>query len=125
MPVDVVTHDDSNLIEIHLSGKLTSEDYAHFVPMVDKHIETHGKIRILMVMHDFHGWKLGAAWEDMKFCVKHFSDIEMLAMVGERKWEQGMAVFCKPFTKAKIRYFDHADENEARDWVGATPVATK
>jgi hypothetical protein len=28
-----------------------------------------------------------------------------------------MAVFCKPFTKATVRYFDHADAAEARKWL--------
>jgi hypothetical protein len=39
-------------------------------------------------------------------------------MVGEKKWQQGMATFCKPFTTATIRYFDHADAGEARKWLG-------
>ena len=38
-------------------------------------------------------------------------------MVGDKKWQQGMATFCKPFTKATIRYFDHADAAEARKWL--------
>jgi hypothetical protein len=28
-----------------------------------------------------------------------------------------MAIFCKPFTKATIRYFDHADTAGARKWL--------
>nr|WP_240476461.1 STAS/SEC14 domain-containing protein [Marinobacterium rhizophilum] len=35
-------------------------------------------------------------------------------MVGEKQWQQGMATFCKPFTKAQVRYFDHNDAAEAR-----------
>jgi len=34
------------------------------------------------------------------------SDIERIAMVGETKRQHGMSLFCKPFTAAKIRYFD-------------------
>jgi len=30
-------------------------------------------------------------------------------MVGDRKWQHGMAVLFKPFTKATIRYFDQPD----------------
>jgi hypothetical protein len=30
--------------------------------------------------------------------VKHFADIERLAFIGDKSWEQGMDVFCKPFT---------------------------
>jgi pimeloyl-ACP methyl ester carboxylesterase len=29
-------------------------------------------------------------------------------MVGDKQWEKGMSVFCRPFTTATIHYFDHA-----------------
>ena len=54
---------------------------------------------------------------DLKFDLKHFADIERLALVGDKKWEKGMSVFCKPFTTAKIRYFDRAAIAEARAWL--------
>ena len=64
-------------------------------------------------MTDFHGWEAGALWEDYEVRDRITSrDIERLAMIGEKKWQQGMATFCKPFTKATIRYFDHADAAE-------------
>jgi hypothetical protein len=28
-----------------------------------------------------------------------------------------MATFCKPFTTAKIKYFDHSQLDEARAWL--------
>ena len=71
-------------------------------------------------MRDFHGWTAGALWEDIKFDVRHFRDIERLALVGEKKWEKGMAVFCKPFTTAKVRYFERAKADEARAWLQET-----
>jgi hypothetical protein len=43
--------------------------------------------------------------------------VERLAMVGDKKWEKGMSVFCKPFTTAKICYFDRADIADARAWL--------
>jgi hypothetical protein len=39
-------------------------------------------------------------------------------LVGETKWQQGMTTFCKPFTTAVVRYFDHAEAAEARKWLG-------
>jgi len=30
-------------------------------------------------MTGFHGWDAGALWEDIKFDIKHFGDIERLA----------------------------------------------
>lgn len=113
--IEVVAHDE--YLEVHASGKLTKEFYEQFVPAIEKQIEESGKLRVLFLMKDFHGWTAGALWEDVKFDLKHWKDIERLAIVGESKWEKGMAVFCKPFTKAKVKYFDHAQLDAARTWV--------
>ena len=106
-----------NVLEVAVTGRLTKEAYQKLVPVVDKQIKDHGKLRILFVMRDFHGWTAGALWEDTKFDLKHWRDIERLAVVGESKWEQGMATFCKPFTTAKIKYFDQSQLDAARAWI--------
>ncbi len=43
------------------------QDYAKFVPDAERLIKQFGKIRVLMVMRDFHGWDTGALWEDIKW----------------------------------------------------------
>jgi len=105
------------LLEVHLKGKLGKDDYGQFAPTAERLIRQHGKIRMLVEMHDFHGWTAGAFWEDIKFDARHFNDIERIAMVGETGWQHGMAVFCKPFTSARIRYFDRTAVDEARAWL--------
>jgi hypothetical protein len=104
-------------LRIQLSGKLTKGDHQRFVPEIERLIQREGKIRVLCQMHDFHGWTLGALWEDVKFDLKHFGDIERLAFVGDRKWEAGMAAFCKPFTRAAIRYLYENKYEEAVRWI--------
>jgi hypothetical protein len=107
------------LLEVQLTGKLAKEDYELFVPVVERLVKAHGKIRMLLEMHDFHGWTAGALWQDIKFDTKHFKDIERLAIVAETKWQHGMAVFCKPFTAASIQYFDRAAIDQARAWLNS------
>jgi ABC-type antimicrobial peptide transport system ATPase subunit len=119
MPVNINQAPADHYVEVELSGKLTKEDYATFVPEMESAIKEHGKVHMMVVMRDFHGWTMGAMWEDTKFDWKHFSDIEKLALVGDKKWEEGMATFCKPFTRAKIKYFDIAEIDAARNWIGA------
>lgn len=107
----------SNVLQVQASGKFSKEDYENFVPEIERLISKVGQVRILFEMRDFHGWDAGALWEDIKFDFKHFSDIERLAMVGDKKWEEWMAKFCKPFTTAAIRYFDVAQTEEAHAWI--------
>jgi SpoIIAA-like len=68
-------------------------------------------------MQDYTGWTLGASWEDLKFDIKHFVDFSRIAIVGYRAWEHAMAVMVKPFTMAKVRYFDRSDIAQARAWL--------
>lgn len=117
MPVEIHEGENGIYLEIQLSGKLTKEDYQHFVPVIQKRITDQGKVRLLVSLHDFHGWTMGALWEDTKFDFSHFSDINRLALVGESKWEAGMAAFCKPFTTAKIKYFDQSEFAAAKSWI--------
>jgi hypothetical protein len=104
-------------VVVEVTGKLAKADYEHFVPEFERLVRAHGKLRVLFDMTGFHGWTAGALWADTKFAVHHFGDIDRLAMVGEKKWQEGMATFCKPFTKAAIRYFDHGDTENARIWL--------
>ncbi|MBE0536386.1 MAG: STAS/SEC14 domain-containing protein [Phycisphaerae bacterium] len=106
-----------NVIEIHLSGKIHRGDYEKYVPEIERILDQQGKIRVLVVMEDFHGWDTGGLWRDIKFDAKHYKDFERIALVGEKSWEKGMATICKPFTTADIRYFSPNDVEEARRWI--------
>jgi hypothetical protein len=124
MAVEIHEKVDGKVLLVRVTGKLTKEDYEQFVPEVERQIERHGKVRVLFDMHDFHGWTAGALWQDIKFDLKHFRDIERLAIIGEKAWERGMAAFCRPFTTAQIRYFDRSAGDEAESWIQADlPVA--
>lgn len=116
MAIELQGDSTTKLLEVKVSGKLSKEDYEQLEPLVDELIEL-GKIRILFIMHDFHGWDLGAIWEDTKFATKHCRDIEKIAMIGEKTWEKLMAAICKPFTMSKVKYFDAGEEETARKWL--------
>ena len=73
------------IVGFKLHGKLHDEDYKSFVPAVDAAVAAEGKVRLFAQFEDFHGWDLHAAWDDFKFGLKHYSDFERIAMVGERE----------------------------------------
>ncbi|QDT15728.1 SpoIIAA family protein [Alienimonas californiensis] len=113
-----VTEDpDGNVLEVRVSGTLSAEAYDRFVPQTEALIEKYGKVRMLVELRDFHGWDAGALWKDVKFDLKHFNDLERLAIVGDSKWEKGMSAFCKPFTTATVKYFDTSELAAAKAWI--------
>jgi hypothetical protein len=119
MAVELHEEAAGKILKIHLKDKLTRGDYEHFVPEAERLIKRHGKVRLLVEMRDFHGWTVGALWQDIKFDWKHFRDIERVALVGDKAWEQGMATFCKPFTTATVRFFEMDKAHEADAWIHA------
>jgi hypothetical protein len=117
MPIIFDDQNEGKTLAVQLRGKLTKADYVYFVPEFERLVCLNGKLRVIVDLVDFHGWEAGALWEDIKFNASHFNDIERLALVGDKEWERGMASFCKPFTRAKIQYFDRKDAAEAGKWL--------
>jgi hypothetical protein len=104
-------------IGFRLSGKLHDDDYKSFVPTVESFLAAEGQARLFVQFDDFHGWDMHAVWDDTKFAIKHYSNFHRIAMVGDRRWEKWMAQVCRPFTKAKVRYFDASQIDDAWTWL--------
>lgn len=119
MTVEIHEKANGRVLVVRASGKLTKEDYRHFVPEVERLIGQHGSLRILFHLQDFHGWTIGALWQDFKFGVKHFRNLARLAVVGDKPWEHRMTIVCRPFTMAKVRYFDKSEADQAEAWLQA------
>ena len=114
------------IVGFKLSGKLRDEDYKTFVPAVDAAVASEGKVRLFAQFDDFHGWDLHAAWDDFKFGLRHYSDFDRIAMVGDGKWAAWLATMCKPFTRAKVKHFNAAEVDAAWNWVreGVQPASS-
>lgn len=117
MALEFRTENDGRLLIVTATGALTVEDYEAFQPEAQKLIEAFGRIRIAFDMCDFEGWEIGALWEDIKFDARNFNNIERVAMIGDQRWQEWMAAFCKPFTGATVKYFDRLEMLNALDWV--------
>ncbi len=112
-----------NVLGIKASGKLTHVDYQQLVPKLEELIGGHGKIRIVFELQGCQGWEMGAAWDDLRFGLQHFGDVERCAVVGEKKWQEWLTKLSKPFFH--VRYFDKAELEKAWQWVlgnGPDPV---
>ena len=115
--IEQLPEPSQRVLAFKMSGKLHDEDYKKFVPLVDEAVAKFGKVRILAQFHDFHGWDAHALWDDIKFSTTHCTKIERIALVGEESWEKWMATVCKPFTMAKVRYFDSDEITAALSWL--------
>lgn len=105
------------IVGLRCTGKLHDEDYKTIEPKLEEVIKEQGRIRILAQLDDFHGWDLHAAWDDLKFGVRHLDHFEKVAMVGDKKWEEWMARVTDWFIDARVRYFDVSEIDRAWYWI--------
>jgi len=118
MPIQLKEESGGKVLVIQANGNMVEADYDYFVPEFERLVRRNGKLRVLFDLKGFLGWKDGSLWDEIKFDIKHFSDIDRFAVVGDNKWKKAMATLCQPFTLATVRYFDEVDAPEARKWLG-------
>jgi len=118
--IEQLPQSTANILGFKMSGKLHDADYKTFVLIVEAATKAQGKGRLLARFENFHGCDLHALWDDTKFATEHCKDVERVALVGDKKWEEWMAKVCKPFTLAKLRYFDAHEIEAAWQWLKAT-----
>ncbi|MBP1929052.1 hypothetical protein J2741_001599 [Methanolinea mesophila] len=107
-------------IGFRLSGRVTEADYMDVLsPVIEKSIEEHARINVLLLMEDFKGWTVGAAWEDFTLGPK-FLKVERLAVVVDETWDEWMTWLFRAFstlTGTKVRFFKKERVQEAWDWL--------
>jgi len=123
MAIHITEGKEGKILEIVASGKLTHADYQCFVPEYERVAKRHWKVRLLLLLVEFHGWDARGAWDDLKFGVNHASELDRIAVVGDAGWEKVISMLWRPFTQAEVRYFDRGNLAQARTWLEGNRVS--
>jgi len=115
--IEQLNADSQMILSFKMKERLRDRDYRKFVPIVEEAVKSQGKVRLLAQFQDFHGWDVYPLWDEIKFAALHCFDIERIALIGDRRWEKWMARFCKPFTRARVKYFDSSQVDAAKNWL--------
>jgi len=102
---------------MEIEGKIKHEDYEFFVPVFENAIkdikDVH--IKLLVDITKIEGWELHAAWDDLKFGLKHGTEFSKIALIGNDKlYEYGTKV-TNWFTPGAMKYFDNKED--AKNWL--------
>lgn len=109
----------ADVIAIELEGIITAQDYENMlVPMVDKKLIEHDKIKMLVVLDDdFQSYSAGALLDDAKFGFTHLTTLSKLAIVSDMAWvRNGMKLF-GPLIPTHVRSFHLNELETAKEWI--------
>ena len=115
--LEIINVGTDQVIGVKASGRLTDEDYRKFLPQLEELIRRQGPILLFVDMTEFEGWETKAAWDDLKFGLRHDVDFARIAVVTDRKWLQWMIRASTIFFAAEMRCFPGADRERALQWL--------
>lgn len=115
MPIQI--DEDSAFVTVRAWGTLATQDYATFVPEFQRVAASRPTLRILCDITALEGWEPSALWQEIKFDVKHFGEIQRLAVVGNREWQHAATSIAAVFASPETRYFTPVEETQARHWL--------
>ncbi len=98
-------------------GVLTDDDYKEFLPKLEKVIDEHRRVRLLVDMEDFEGWEPRAAWDDFAFGMTHWNHFAKIALVGDAKCEVLAAKTMNILMRGETRFFELDEAEAAWEWV--------
>ena len=107
----------TSIVELRLSGKLHRDDTRDVIPQLEKVFEDTGCVRVLVDMTDLRTWIPGILWGDLPVEALRYPHLDRIAVVGDRRWQDAMATFSRPFRHARVRYFDLGEVEAAREWL--------
>ncbi len=115
--IELTQSDGEVYVEFTLVGKLTHEDYELFVPFIESAVKSlpPKSLNILIDMTGFEGWTLEAAWDDFKFGLEIRKDINKMAVVGDKKWEELFTKMAGWMISGKAKFFH--DREDATSWL--------
>lgn len=108
---------DTFLLKLGVSGKLSHDDYEVFVPMLEAALESvaEPRIRCFLDATELEGWEPRAAWDDLKLGVKHGNKFDKIAIFGHKKWQELSAKVGSWFIAGEVKYFEN--RGDALDWI--------
>jgi hypothetical protein len=108
-----------NVVGIEAVGHVSAADYGDVLePAVEKALQQHEKIRLLYVLgEEFDGLSAGAAWQDTKLGISHWSAWERIAVVTDRGLiRDGVKAFAW-MLPGEVRVYPLDERADAVAWV--------
>jgi len=111
----------ADVVAVSAIGSVSQDDYRNvLVPCVEARIKAQGKIKLIYVLGaEFGGFSPGAAWEDARLGLSHWSAFRRVAVVTDTDWIRLAIRMFAPLIPCPTRIFALSAMPEAKAWIGS------
>lgn len=110
---EILPESDGNVIGARVGENISGDECKILAQHIEELISVHQRVRLLLDLSACNHVDPAAAWEEFVMGVKHWNDLERIAIVGDAKWNAVAA-----HTLNRIAYGD-AEHFSADEIVGA------
>jgi len=115
-----ITRIDGALMYVRISGIMEPADQESLQTVAARLIAQGLKVRLLVTLYEFEGWRKGADWGDIAFLLAHGNDVARMAIIGDERWKDQVFAFVgKGLRDTEVEFFPFSSEGEAERWARA------
>ena len=108
------------VLVIKLLGELEEEHLDEAAQLVDEKLTDNEGLPILLDMRRYDGAdNLPTLWREFKLVTAYGDRVEKIAVIGALDWQKLATFLVSPFTKAKERFFEPDEVDDALRWLRA------
>jgi len=117
--IKILPESTDTCVGFKISGKVTAEDYDVMLPAVDKAIDDHGSVNLLVLVEGLESWKgFDAAKADFQFGTHQYRQVGKAAYVSDKRWFDRVIKIMDPLTRrTKEKTFEPHQLKDAWAWV--------
>jgi hypothetical protein len=115
--LEKLSQSSGNVLGYKVAGTLLKEDYATLTAEVEALLEQEETMSLLLDLEELAGEEVGAWGADLRFGRKYRKRIEKTAIVGDKKWQEWMAVIADPFWAREAEFFTTGEREAAWEWL--------
>ena len=108
---------ENNVVEICIDDKITPADFEQINTQLKAGIQKHGKLRILEEVSSNYGMDSMMLLKDILFGLSPTNDFTHAALVTDAKWMPTYVQAIDNVLSTKIKIFESAEIDEARNWL--------
>lgn len=101
------------------TGSLHADDYHALAKIIAEHAQGDQTVRVLLRLHEWHGWSLGGVAAGTMFALRESKNVEKLAIVGEKHSDAALAWAVEIFGSNIVEFFEAGQEEAAWKWLHA------
>jgi hypothetical protein len=98
-------------------GTITKENYAVITGGLDGLLQKENVVCLLLDMEAFEGEEFKAWDADLKFGRTYPKQISKMAIVGDKKWQEGLPSLADSLIAREAKFFPAANREAAWEWL--------